>query len=137
MSNKEYTKISKNGYAGTVETETYTKKFDGDLMTVINSGDLYTYSYKHIMTINKDGTYEIEETRDGNRSKTTGDWWWLNDKKNKTRIAFGDDLDSYEVDMLKSKELVFKKKYYNKETDSDGEFDELDINEVLTFVKKK
>ena len=45
---------------------------------------------------------------DGTTYTNQGNWWWINSKKKKVRIAFDDDWGSFYIDRLKNKELVLK-----------------------------
>ncbi len=93
----------------------------------ISNGSTYAYSEK--MTINKDGTYKIEVTYDGDFYTIKGDWFFAGavkdlDLKNKEAIVFSTQEYSdpsysetyngfysgevYIIDQLKNKEMIFK-----------------------------
>jgi hypothetical protein len=111
LESQESTSTSTTSFDGDTYTSLTTTKFDGTVYTSTETADgetnTNTFSYSYKVNIMKDGTYELTTVADGNTSKTTGSWWWTSDAKKKTRIAFDDDLDSYEIDMLKSKEMTW------------------------------
>ena len=137
LTNLDYTETDTYSYDGTTVTTTSTETYDGSLLTMVSDGDVDTYSYTYTLTIEKDGTYNVYIILDGYRNEKTGNWWWLDDKKRKTRIAFDDDLGSFEIDRLTNKELILKDDYYSSEIDSDGDLDELTRSRTLTFEKTK
>jgi hypothetical protein len=126
--------------------ETRTRTFDGIQMTYstkINFDDpeyvdidtTYTHSYSRVMVIDKNGNYKGTFSEDGGTTELTGNWWWLNDNKKKTRISLDDYWDSYEIDRLKNKELILKQEFTYNGTDSSGVKDEASNAIVLTFKK--
>jgi hypothetical protein len=95
-----------------------------------------TYEYSEEMTIEKDGTFTLSMVNDGDKEEYTGNWWWLSDKKNKTRIALGDDYESFEIDQLKNKELILTSETSYKNVDEDGYSYEERSTTTMTFTKK-
>ena len=118
-------------------TDVTTQSYDGSLLTEVQNGNTYAASYTSEMVINKDGTYTTMSTLDGDKSEDDGYWWWLNDKKNKTRIAFDDDATSYMIEQLKNKSLVLKYDYHSKNTNSNGDASETTTSSIMTFEKSK
>lgn len=92
-------------------TDILSTSSDGTVMTTTKIGgwttEITTNSYVLKVEIDKDGTYKHTVVSDGNTNTFPGYWWWLSDAKKKTRIAFDDDKSSYEIDMLKLKEMTF------------------------------
>lgn len=89
-------------------TDTYTTTFDGTTASEAFNGSVFsTYSYSLTVEIKKDGTYQSIEVTDGDTETIDGRWYWLNSKKNKTSISL-DNLGLFEVNGLKSKELILK-----------------------------
>lgn len=123
VSGSETSTYNSGGVAGSSST-TYTET------SYISNGTSYPYSEK--MTIEKDGTYEIEVIDDGDFYTITGNWFFAGaikdlDLKNKEAIVFSTQNYSepgysetydgfyagevYIIDQLKNKELVFKGEY--------------------------
>lgn len=123
-------------FDGTTETETTTQKFDGTVVTVVSPDGTGTYSMSQEITIEKDGSFMTKTVEDGDISESTGSWWWLDDKKRKTRIAFDDDASSFEIDRLTGKELVLKVDYTSKYT-SGSAVSTYTYTETQTYEKKK
>ena len=87
-------------------TSTYTSSFDGTNLTTTDPGGSSSMTYSHTIEITKDGKYTMTRVEDGTTYQNQGNWWWLNSKKKKVRIAFDDDWGSFYIDRLKNKELV-------------------------------
>ena len=133
----ENTTVNTYIFSGTTNTDTYTSTFDGNNMTQsYNGGSSSTSSYSMEFDIQKDGRYTVTIIEDGDTYIDTGFWWWLNDTKKKTRIVFRNDSDSFEVNQLKSKELILKQESYYKETNQNGEIHESTRTVIMTFEKK-
>jgi hypothetical protein len=149
----ELTKMESTGYSyyksddSQAYAETRTRTFDGTQMTYstkVNFDDpeyvdidtTYTHSYSRVIVIDKNGNFKETFSEDGGTDEVTGNWWWLNDKKKKTRIAFDDDWDSFDIDRLKNNELILKQEFTYNGTDSLGVKDEASNAIVLTFKKK-
>jgi hypothetical protein len=101
----------------------------------------YTNSYNYVLVIEKDGNLTTTTIEKGNTSEYSGNWWWLNGKKKKTRIAFKDDANSFEIDQLKNNELILKKELTSYETNTYETSYKNDKKErssitVMTFKKK-
>ena len=91
----------------------FTTNFDGSIMTNYYPGGFTdNYSYSLTIEIKKDGTYQSIETNDGDIETIDGKWYWVNSAKNKTSISL-DNLGTFEVNGLRSKELILK--MYDKE----------------------
>jgi hypothetical protein len=125
------TETTKQSYDGNMMTETYTETYNGQTES---ESDTYDYSFE--MTIDKDGTYSLTVASDGDKQESSGNWWWLSDKKNKTRIALDDDFGSFEIDQLKNKELILTSETSYKNTDADGYSSEETQSMTMTFTKK-
>jgi hypothetical protein len=83
----------------------------------------------------KDGTYTSTEVVDGDTETVNGRWVWMNSAKNKTMISL-DDLGAFEVNGLKSKELLLK--IYSKDVSvSGGETFTDESTATWTFEKQK
>ena len=67
-------------------------------------------------------------------STTSGNWWWLNDSKKKTRIAFDDDYGSFDIQMLKSNEMTWVFSQESTSTSSGVSFTSV-FKGNMTFVK--
>jgi hypothetical protein len=111
LKSQELTESETESYDGISETESNTLKYDGAIVTetFVSGGEteIYTYSYTKKIEIFKDGSYKTVETEDGSMYTSSGNWWWLNDSKKKTRIAFDDDYESFDIQMLKSNEMTW------------------------------
>lgn len=116
-------------------TDTYTTTFDGTTASEAFNGSVYeTYSYSLTIEIKKDGTYQSIEVIDGDTETIDGRWYWLNSKKNKTSISL-DNLGLFEVNGLKSKELILKN--YSKDvTVSGGDSSTDESTTTWTFEKQ-
>lgn len=125
VSGSETSTYSSGGVSGS-SSATYTET------SYINNGTAYPYS--ETMTIDKDGTYKIEVTYDGDFYTITGNWFFAGavkdlDLKNKEAVVFATGQysepgysetydgflfgETYIIDQLKNKELVFKGEYSN------------------------
>jgi hypothetical protein len=83
----------------------------------------------------KDGTYTSTEVVDGDTETVNGRWVWMNSAKNKTMISL-DNLGAFEVNGLKSKELLLK--IYSKDVAvSGGETFTDERTATWTFEKQK
>lgn len=89
-------------------TEVYTTSFDGTYLTNTNPGGSSTTSYSHTIEIDKDGKYKMTRLDGGVTYENQGNWWWIDSKKKKVRIAFDDDWGSFYIDRLTNKEMVLK-----------------------------
>ena len=98
------------GFMGTVNTEL--DKFDGTTWTYTYNGSATTYSYALTIEIKKDGTFESTEVNNGDTETKKGDWYWIDSKKNKTGIALN-GFGTFEVNGLKSKELILRQYSYD------------------------
>jgi len=86
----------------------FTTNFDGSIMTNYYPGGFTdNYSYSLTIEIKKDGTYQSIETNDGDIETIDGKWYWVNSAKNKTSVNL-DNLGTFEVNGLRSKELILK-----------------------------
>jgi hypothetical protein len=117
-------------------TDTYTDTYDGTTMNSAYNGTTYsTYSYSLSVEILKDGTYTSTEVVDGDTETVNGRWVWMNSAKNKTMISL-DNLGAFEVNGLKSKELLLK--IYSKDVSvSGGETFTDESTATWTFEKQK
>ena len=130
MSALESTNTNTTVTTGTTVINTSTSTFNGTTITETWTswgGGTYTYSFSYKLTIEKDGTYMLEQVLDGDKSEETGYWSWVDDAKKKTRISIGGSV--YDIDQLKNKEIILMNNGSNKDTDSDGDSDE----DVYTF----
>jgi hypothetical protein len=107
-----------NAFSGM--SEVYSSSFDGTNLTTTEPGGSTTISYSHSIEINKDGTYNMTRVEGGTSYQSNGNWWWLNSKKKKVRIAFDDDWGSFYIDRLKNKELVLTVDESYSTSDSGG-----------------
>lgn len=115
----------------------YTETFNGSVMTVSETGfSNYSISYSSEILINKDGSFKKTVVADGDSYVNDGSWWWLTDNKKKTRVAFDDDVDSFEIDRLTNKEMVLKYNSTEKDTYSGGSYDEMAVTITRTYEKK-
>jgi hypothetical protein len=142
----ENTSYSKNNSGSPQYSFTRTASFNGTLLTFIEKTDFddpdyedkdttYSQSYSRVIVIKKDGNFNQTTIEDGITQKVLDNWWWLNDKKKKTRIAFENDANSFEVDRLKNNELILKHDFAYNNTDSLGVNDKLSYATVMTFKK--
>ncbi len=117
-------------------TDTETSTYDGTTMNYAYNGTTYsTFSYSLSVEILKDGTYTSTEVVDGDTETINGRWVWMNSAKNKTMIYL-DNLGTFEVDGLKSKELMLKT--YSKDVSiSGGETFTDESTATWTFEKQK
>ena len=104
MESSEATDTDISSSSGVASTTVTVSSYNGTILTTTTtaSGLSGTSAVSHTekLTIEKDGTYEKVTTTDGAQSTYTGYWWWLDSKKNKTRIAFDDDANSFYIDQL-------------------------------------
>ena len=80
----------------------------------------------------KGGKSIIKETRDGDLNEFTSSWSWLN----KDRILLDFGCEEFEVDQLKSKELILTVNETDKDTFVNGDTDENVNTYTYTFTKK-
>lgn len=97
-------------------TTTSSASFDGSVWTKTQGGNTSTYSYSRSLTINKDGTYVMKETEDGEVSESDGRWSWFDDAKKKRRV-FLENEGIFYIDQLKYKEMIFTSESNSKEND--------------------
>jgi hypothetical protein len=114
---------------GTLATDTY----DGTIWSWTYGSFNGSYAYSLSIDISKDGTYQSVENNDGEITTTDGRWYWSNSAKNKTSITF-DNLGTFEVNGLKSKELILKD--YSKEVVSGTATDSYESTTTMTFEKQ-
>lgn len=114
---------------GTLSTESY----DGTIWSWTYGSFSGTYAYSLEIEIKKDGTYQSIENNDGEITTTDGRWYWANAAKNKTSITF-DNLGTFEVNGLKSKEMILKN--YSKEVVSGTSTDSNESTTIMTFEKQ-
>jgi hypothetical protein len=93
-------------YTSDGETDVYSTSYNGTTLNTTESGVTNSVPYSQTIEINNDGTYKMTIIEDGVTNERQGNWWWLNSKKKKVRIAFDDDWGSFYIDQLKNKELV-------------------------------
>ncbi len=136
LSAEDYTRITTYASSGTTSSSTVTNSYDGNIMTVVTPAGTTTYSYSWTITIDKDGTYSMTKIEDGTQDDYTGNWWWLEDTKDKTRIAFDDDVESYLIDQLKNKEMVLTQNTSYKTTNTANDYSETVITSTFTFTKE-
>ncbi|MBN4062116.1 hypothetical protein JYU20_02840 [Bacteroidales bacterium AH-315-I05] len=107
-------------YDGEEMTITTVSNYVGSASTTISVSEYETYT----ISIWKDGTYEMNTTEipkfysyDGTvttitgeeeTSKTTGRWWWVDSKKNKTHLAMDDDYYAPYLLKLSNKEMIWQ-----------------------------
>jgi hypothetical protein len=116
--------------SGTISTTSY----DGNIMTNTFGSFTDSYSYSLTIEIKKDGTYQSVEINDGDTETVDGRWYWNNSAKNKTSIRL-DNLGTFEVNGLKSKELILRD--YSKEVSvSGGSTDTYESTTTWTFEKQ-
>lgn len=114
---------------GTLSTDAY----DGTIWTSTFGSFNSQYAYSLSIEIKKDGTYQSIENNDGEITTTDGRWYWSNSAKNKTTITL-DYLGTFEVNGLKSKELILKD--YSKEVVSGTSTDSYESTTTWTFEKQ-
>ena len=114
---------------GTLSTDAY----DGTIWTSTFGSFNSQYAYSLSIEIKKDGTYQSIENNDGEVTTTDGRWYWVNSAKNKTSISL-DNLGIFEVNQLKSKELILKD--YTKEVVSGTATDSYESTTTWTFEKQ-
>jgi hypothetical protein len=117
-------------------TDTYTDTYDGTTMSSAYNGTTYsTFSCSLSVEILKDGTYVSTEVVDGDTETVNGRGVWMNSAKNKTMISL-DNLGAFEVNGLKSKELMLK--VYSKDVAVSGGATTTDESTATwTFEKQK
>ena len=135
LKNATLTSVLTTSISGSTNAITYSVSYENGILTEISQGTVQGSSiYSREMTLEKDGTYNSIDTNDGYSSEESGNWWWLNDSKNKTRLAF--DNDPYLVEQLKNKELILSMKAYCKETEPNGDWEEETEDLRMVFEKK-
>ncbi len=133
---QELTQITAYSADGTVVTQTVTRNYDGSLMTIASAGGTNSYSYSNEMTIDKDGTYDTKTVQENTVNDMNGYWWWLDDTKDKTRIAFDDDVNSFYIDQLKNDEMIFVMDTHSKTVEPNGDYSETTVTLKQTFEKQ-
>jgi hypothetical protein len=116
-------------------TDEFTTTYNGTTVSEAFNQTVYnTYAYSLTVEIRKDGTYQSIEMEDGDTETIDGRWYWLDSKKNKTTISL-DNLGTFEVNGLKSKELILRS--YYKEVVVNGGATSTDESTVTwTFEKQ-
>jgi len=111
-----------------------TTNYDGSILTTTYGSFNNSVSYSLTIEIKKDGTYQSIEINDGDTETIDGRWYWSNSAKNKTAITL-DNLGTFDVNGLKSKELILKN--YSKDvTVSGGTTDTYESTVTWTFEKQ-
>lgn len=137
LSSLSETRIEVNNNGGNVVSETTTIAFENGIMaTVFPNGDVVNIPYSFEMTINKNGTFSSVEIIDGVKKEQEGYWWWLDDTKTKTKIAFSNDAGMFLIDQLKDKELILIRDEYIKNTSPDNIFAETIIKSTIKYKKR-
>lgn len=134
LSSQSDTQTDMSSFNGTVTTSTSTATFASGLMTEVSGGSTDAYSYSLELTINEDGTYTVVEIVDGNTSEATGSWNWVDDVKNKVKISL--DGSVYQIDQLKSSEMVLVEESFYKSTDTSGDYTQSESSSTMTFTKE-
>jgi hypothetical protein len=137
LTSSEFTSTNTSINGGTTVINVATTTFDGTLQTTASGGNSNSISYAAEMTLDKDGSYTTKVTDDGDVTEASGYWWWLNDAKKKTRVAFDDDWNSFEIDQLKGKEMIIIQNTSSKDTQSNGDSDETVNTFKATYTKEK
>lgn len=122
--------------SGSTTTDTETNTYTSTTLTNNDNGTVVSIPYTQSIDIRKDGTYTRTIVADGSTNEFTGNWWWVNSKKKKVRIAFDDDYGSMYIDRLKNKELVLTL----NQTDSDTQTGYSSVStytQTFTFEKNK
>jgi hypothetical protein len=137
ITNLSYSASNTTNISGTSMTETTTMSYNNGMLAVIDPhGDVTMFPFSIDLTIEKNGTCTQTITEDGTKTRTEGYWYWLNDTKNKTRIAFDFDPEPYLIDRLTDKEMIIKREAYSKITlPQNGQFTETKTSLTLTFKK--
>lgn len=137
LSSSTYTSTSSTTVGGTTTTSTFTTTYDGTLLTTVQGQTTNSSTYSQELIINKDGTYSLKTTQDGDITEGSGYWWWLNDSKKKTRLALDDDWNSFDISQLKNKEMILTQDTWMKDTDSNGDIYEDTDSYTTTWTKSK
>jgi hypothetical protein len=137
LKTSQYIETYSNNYDGPVISEiTKIDYADGFLATTLPNGDVYAVPYTFEVIINKNGTYAQSVVTDGIKVDTEGYWWWQSDTKDKVRIAFDDDINSFYIDQLKDKELILKQNTFDKTTEPNGYFESTTTTLTSKYVKR-
>ncbi len=134
----ETTSTTTSTSSGSSNSSTTTSNYDGTLVTNVDaSNNTSTYTYSLSIEISKDGTYTSTEINSSNdTSISTGEWWWLDNNKKKTRIAFDDDYSSWNIDKLGNKTLIVVNNSSIEENDSDGDTYVYTATRTYTYEKQ-
>jgi len=120
-------------------TETTTYVFDGTTMKKtknIGFGDeIISYPYAYEIVINKDGTYNETENKDGEKTEKTNYWFWANSDKSKIAINFA-GIGTFMINRLAKDELVLTQSTVTSNTDADGNVSTDNSDIIMTFSKK-
>ncbi len=83
---------------------------NGSILTETSNGSSSSYSYSAYWEILADGIFKYTSNIDGELSNGSGNWYWLNDTKKKTKIFINDE-EIFVVDRLTNNELILKYQY--------------------------
>lgn len=122
--------------SGISSSSTSTSNYDGTLVTNVYGNNALTYTYSQSVEISKDGTYIFTLIDSGDTEIITGEWWWLDNNKKKTRIAFDDDYDSWNIDKLGNKTLIVVNNSSYESIDSDGDTFVSSSSATYTYEKQ-
>ncbi|MBL4752642.1 MAG: hypothetical protein JKY52_03435 [Flavobacteriales bacterium] len=129
---KSLDKTVKSG-GSTTSTKT-TETFDGTIWTTSGSTP-QTDSITYEITIEKDGTWSSIEVKNSATVEESGYWQWTEAKKKKTGLFIANEL--WTIDRLKNKEMVTINNTVDKDTESNGDFEENIRTDTRTYTKKK
>lgn len=146
LSSYEYESTYASTSFGCFNNSSKTSSFDGTTITESStSNDCYghlnvsseKYAYSITMEISNDGSYTQTVLKNGKEDISTGYWWWLSNKKNKSGIKFGCCSDNY-IDRLKDKEMVWINDSGFSDTDpNNDDFQKNEYSSNHKWTKKK
>ncbi|SFT66364.1 hypothetical protein SAMN05216474_1633 [Lishizhenia tianjinensis] len=133
-SSKDIQILTYNLQADTIYYESFDFDGDNEIYYYVDtaSSDYESIEVDYTMTIEKDGSYTQTTDYLYGQSVTSGNWWWSNDGKNKTKISFDDSDHAYEVRELRNDKLVITRNYSNEIT-----VDSLQSNLLRSYTEKR
>lgn len=120
-------------------SDNYSYNFDGSLLTLIENGETETHSFSETLTINADGTCNIEVIMDGKTSSSTNYWYYLDSDKDKKSVYINYSIEDFDdgelsscvINELSNKNLVLEQNLTANENYSVSD------SENWTYTKKR
>ena len=129
---------------GTINTtiETYRQTYnesDGYLETSLDGNTVSSFIYTETISFDKYGKWSQSVYNMDNLGETlsySGDWWWLNNSKRKTRIGFGTMWTFWDIDKLSNNELIITYNYDDFDIFNSTDNRRIVVNATTTWKKQ-